>query len=145
MAATPTTAAHHVESSPVTATAPGKAAVWVGRVMTAIPSLMMLMSASMKLQQTPQVLEGWAKGGFPASILVPVGIIEVLAVVVYLVPRTAVLGAILVSGYLSGAFLTHLRALELGAACLPVLLGMMAWGGLWFREPRLRNLLPFRR
>lgn len=142
MAATTTSSIDSTRTS--TATKPGKAALWTGRIMTAVPSLLMLMSASMKLQQTPQVLEGWAKGGFPASTLVPVGLIEVFVVVVYLIPRTAVLGAILVSGYLSGAFLTHLRALEIAGA-LPVLLGMMAWGGLWFREPRLRELLPLRR
>ena len=124
--------------------APGKGILWAGRVLTAIPVLMMGMSAVMKLARTPNVLEGWAKFGYPDSSLLAIGVVELLCAVLYALPRTAVLGAILVTGYLGGATATHVRAGE-AVFVAPVILGALAWGGLFLRDPRLRALLPLRR
>jgi hypothetical protein len=124
--------------------APSKTAIWAGRIVSAVPVLMMAMSAVMKLARTTQVLEGWAKSGYPEGSLLAIGLVELCCAVLYTLPRTAVLGAILVTGYLGGATATHVRASE-GVFVVPVLLGVLAWAGLFLRDPRLRALLPLRR
>jgi len=116
--------------------------VWTGRVLSALPSLLLLFSASMKLMHPPQVLEGWAKSGYPMGSLLPLGIVEILCVVIYLVPRTAILGAILMTGYLGGAVATHVRAGE--PFVIPIVVGVVAWLGLWLRDPALRAFIPLR-
>jgi DoxX-like family len=125
------------------AVAPGKGVIWVSRIMSALPVLLMGMSAAMKLSRSSQVVEGWAKSGYPAATLLPIGLVELACAIVHLIPRTAVLGAVLVTGYLGGAVATHVRAGE-AVFVVPFVLGMMAWGGLFLRDPRLRALLPLR-
>lgn len=136
--------ANEQEQGGPAAGAPGRGTIWAGRVLTAIPVLMMGMSAVMKLARAPNVLEGWAKFGYPEGSLLPIGLVELLCVVLYALPRTAVLGAILVAGYLGGATATHVRAGE-AVFVAPVILGVLAWAGLFLRDPRLRVLLPLRR
>jgi hypothetical protein len=97
----------------------------------------------MKLMKTPGMIEGFARAGVPERLIVPVGIIELVCVIVYLVPRTAVLGAILMTGLLGGATITTLRIGD-PTFPLPVILGMLAWGGLYLRDFRLRALIPLR-
>lgn len=121
-----------------------KVALWTGRVMSALPVLFVLMGSVMKLMRLPAVHEGFARAGLPERLIVPVGTIELICVITYLVPSTAVLGAILMTGLLGGATLTSLRIAD-PTYPLPVLLGMLAWGGLFLREPRLRALIPLRR
>jgi hypothetical protein len=117
---------------------------WIGRVVSAIPVLMLLFSAGMKFVRQPGAIEVFVgKWGFPDGSLVPIGVVELACVVVYLIPRTAVLGAILLTGYLGGAVATHVRASE--AFVPPLVVGILAWLGLYLREPRLRELLPLRR
>lgn len=123
---------------------PSRTAVWVGWILAAPPVLLMLMSSIMKLARAQQVVEGWAKNGYPPGTLLPIAVTEVACALLYLWPRTAVLGAILVTGFLGGATDSHVRAGE-SYFVVPVLLGMLAWGGLFLRDPRLRALLPFRR
>ncbi len=123
---------------------PGRIAIWAGRILGAVPVLAMAMSAGMKLLRTPQVLESWATFGYPEGALLAVGVVELACAVVYAIPRTAVLGAILVTGFLGGATATHVRAGQ-AAFVAPVLLGVLAWAGLFLRDPRLRALLPLRR
>ena len=122
---------------------PSRKLIWVGRVITAIPVLMLLMSGVMKVMRVPMVVDGFAKMGYPANTVVPIGIVEIACTVLYVIPRTAVLGAILVTAYLGGATNTHVRAGEpfYGA----VLFGVMVWLGLLLREPRLWPLLPLRK
>ena len=108
-----------------------KGAAWTGRVLSALPVVMMLLSSTMKLAHAPQVTESWGRFGYPASTLTPIGLIELACVVVYVIPRTAVLGAILVSGYLAAAFSTNFRIGD-PEGVLPLLLGVFAWGGLYF-------------
>ena len=121
-----------------------KAMLWTGRIMSAIPVLMTLMAAVMKLVKAPAVVEGIAHAGFSENLLVPIGILELLCVVVYLIPQTSVLGAILLTGLMGGATVTTLRIGD-PTFPMPVVLGMMAWGGLYLRDLRLRALIPLRR
>ena len=120
------------------------AALWTGRVLSAVVVLMMVFSASMKLSHAPQFVEQWVgKFGFVEGSLTGIGLLEIACVVVYLIPRTAVLGAVLLAGYLGGAVCAHVRIGDPGAVT-PLLLGIFAWGGLYLREPRLRPLLPLK-
>jgi hypothetical protein len=121
-----------------------KTMLWTGRIMSAIPVLITLMASVMKLVRAPAVVEGVAHTGFSPGLIVPIGILELVCVVVYVIPRTAVLGAILLTGLLGGATVTTLRIGD-PTFPLPVVLGMMAWGGLYLRDPRLRALIPLRR
>ncbi len=121
-----------------------KAKTWISYVFSALPVLFMLMSSTMKLIRHPMVIEGFAKQGMSAGLVVVIGIVELTCVILYLVPPTSVLGAILVTGYLGGAIMVHVRAGEL-AFIAPLLLGMSAWGGLYLRDQRIRVLLPTRR
>jgi hypothetical protein len=96
----------------------------------------------MKLLQHPEVVKGMTHLQVPESMILPLGILELLCVVVYAVPQTAMLGAILLTGFLGGAILAHLRIGE--PVYLHVVLGVFLWLGLFLREPRLRKLLPLR-
>ena len=123
---------------------PRRWVVWVGRVLSAMPVLMMLMSASMKFTRPPQVVEGFVgKFGYPESTLSIIGVLEVTSAVLYAIPRTAFLGAVLVTGYLGGAVATHVRVLD-PSFVTPLLLGVFAWVGLYIRDDRLRRLMPLR-
>jgi hypothetical protein len=116
---------------------------WTGYVLAALPVLLMTMSAVMKVTRQPMVVEGFAKGGMPVTFVVAIGIAELVCVLLYLVPATSVLGAVLTTGYLGGAVMVHVRAHEI-QGLIPFLLGIIAWASLHLREPRLRELLPIR-
>ena len=85
-----------------------------------------------------------AQFGYPSGLIVPIGVVELACVVLYVIPRTAVLGAVLLTGYLGGAIATHVRLSDPSFAG-PLIFGIMVWAGLYLREPRLRALLPLRR
>jgi len=121
-----------------------RGALWTGRVLSSIPVLMMGMSAVMKFLHSPQVTTGMAKFGYPENKLLPLGILESSCVILYLIPQTSVLGAILVAAYLGGATATVFRVGD-PTFWTPAVLGVMAWLGLWLREPRLRALTPLRK
>lgn len=121
-----------------------KGALWTGRVMSAFPILIVLMGSVMKLMRLPAVHEGFARAGLSDSLIVPVGLIELICVITYVIPATAVLGAILMTGLLGAACLTSLRIAD-PTYPLPVILGMLAWGGLFMRDLRVRALIPFRK
>ena len=118
-------------------------ALWAGRVMSALPVPMLLFSAVMKFVKPPSVVEGFAHLGYPESLALGLGILELTCTIVYLVPQTAVLGAILLTGYLGGAITTHLRIGE--PFFMPIIFGVLVWGGLFLRDSRLRALIPVRR
>jgi uncharacterized membrane protein YphA (DoxX/SURF4 family) len=113
-----------------------------GWVLGVLPCLMLCFSAFMKFAKPPQAVEGLAKFGFEAGILTPLGVVELVCTVLYLVPRTAVLGAVLLTGYLGGATATHVRVSD--PFWIPILLGVLLWLGLYLRDPRVRALLPMR-
>jgi hypothetical protein len=129
-------------ASPTPATPGSKKTLWIGRILSAPPVLLLGFSAVVKLMKAPPVLEGISRLGYPESLVFGIGLLELACAVVYLIPRTSVLGAILVTAYLGGATATHVRVGEPFFG--PVLLGLLAWAGLFLREPRLRTLLPLR-
>ena len=125
-------------------TAPvSKKMLWAGRIMSALPVLGLLFSGGMKLAQPPGLAESFTHLGWPVNLALALGILELACTIVYVIPRTAMLGAILLTGYLGGAIATHVR---IGEPFLPVILmGVLIWGGLFLRDPRLRALMPLRR
>lgn len=120
-----------------------KAARWISYILSAIPVFMLLMSATMKISQAQPVVESFGQMGFPLWQAVPIGLVELVCTVLYLIPRTSVLGAILLTGYLGGATVTHVRAEEM-AFLGAVSFGVMLWGGLFLRDRRIRALIPLR-
>ena len=116
---------------------------WTGWVISILLSLMFLMSAGMKLKGGPEVAAGMEHLGIPSSMLLPLALLELACVLVYLVPPTAVLGAVLLTGYVGGIILTHWRVGD--PMVIPIVLGLLVWLGIYLREPRLAALLPVRR
>ena len=120
--------------------------VWMGRILSALVVLPFAFSAAAKLFPEalyPKMHQEMVAIGLPESILPTVATLEILCIVTYLIPATSVLGAVLFTGYLGGAMLTHLRAGE--PVVMHIVLGTVIWLGLYLREPRLHALLPFRR
>lgn len=133
-----------MSTSPQTAPAPiSKGLLWTSYVLSAIPVCMLLFSAYMKIAQPqPQFGEGMAHIGWPVEQSLTLAALEITCTLLYLIPRTSVLGAVLLAAYLGGATATHVRVGDPFIA--PVALGLMLWLGLWLREPRLKALLPLR-
>lgn len=119
-----------------------KKMLWAGYFMAAVPTLLLLMSGVMKVMNPPFVAEGFVHLGYPDNLALGIGIVELLCVVLYLIPQTAVLGAILLTGYLGGATASHVRIGE--PFHMAVLLGVVIWGSLYLRDERLRALIPLR-
>jgi len=115
--------------------------LWAGRVISALPVLFLLIDGIMKLVKPPVVVEATVKLGYAETVIVGLGILLLVCTIIYLIPRTAVLGAILLTGYLGGAIATHVRVGDpLFTIIFPVILGTMIWGGLYLRDERLRSL-----
>ena len=133
--------------STATQTAPApKKQLWAGRILTALPVLFLLLDGIMKLFSPAPVVEGMIKLGYPLSLTVTIGVILLISVVLYAIPRTSVLGAILLTGYLGGAVASNVRVGNplFGYILAPVYVALFIWGGLYFREERLRALIPLR-
>jgi len=122
-------------------------ALWTGRVMSAIPVLFLLFDGLGKLMRVAPVIEGTQQLGYPVGVIVPLGIVLLLCTMLYAIPATSVLGAILLTGYLGGAIATHVRVENpLPTHTLfPIYVALLVWGGLWLRDPALRRLIPLRR
>jgi len=120
-----------------------KGALWTGRILSIIPVLLLLTSATAKILKPPPVLQGFAQLGYSESIILKLAIIELTFTAIYLIPRTAVFGAILLTAYLGGATATHARVSD-PAVVGPILTGVMLWLGLYLRDQRLRSLVPLR-
>jgi hypothetical protein len=133
-----------LSQSAASAVLTSKKMLWAGRVISAVPVLLMVFSAVLKLVKAAPVVQGMPRYGYPEGLIVTIGVLELLSCIVYLIPSTAVLGAILMTGYLGGATATNVRVGDLSYV-MTVLLGVFVWGGLFFRDARLRALIPFRR
>jgi uncharacterized membrane protein YphA (DoxX/SURF4 family) len=116
--------------------------LWTGWVLTVLPAGLLLFSATGKFLGGKQLEDGFTHLGWPLRVAVPLGVVEACAAILLLIPRTAMLGAVLVTGYMGGAIATHTRIGE--PFILQTLVGVVAWLGLFLREPRLRALLPLR-
>lgn len=123
-----------------------KTRLWAGRIITALPVLFLLLDTVMKLMQIAPVIESFTQLGYPPRLAPGIGILQLVCLVLFVIPRTSVLGAILLTGYLGGAVATHVRiGSPLASHILfPVYIGILIWVGLLLREDRLRALVPFR-
>ena len=116
--------------------------LWAGRIISALPALFLLIDGIMKLVKPAVVVEATVQLGYPESVIVGLGAVLIACTILYLIPRTAVLGAILLTGYLGGAVATHVRISgPIFNIIFPVILGAMLWGGLYLRDQRVRSLL----
>jgi len=121
-----------------------KAMKWGGLVVSALPVLMLVTSATMKFLHKPEMVGMFTgKFGYPEATLPILAVVELLCTLLYAIPQTSVLGAILLTGYLGGAVATHVRVGDPFFA--PLALGVLVWAGLFLRDARLRSLLPLRR
>ena len=119
-----------------------KVAIWTGRVITLIVVAMLTFSAVMKFGKGEMVTTEFTRLGYQQNVIIALGVTELACALIYLVPQTAVLGAILLTGYLGGAIATHVRIAD--PYWGPAVGGVLVWLGLFLREPRLRKLIPFR-
>jgi hypothetical protein len=120
-----------------------KAMLWTGRVITTLISLFMLMGGVMNLLKPAFVVEGTIKAGYPESAIVPIGLACTVSAILYAIAQTTVLGAILLTGYFGGAVATHVRLSE-STWFVAAIFGVMTWLGVFFRDSRLRKLVPLR-
>jgi hypothetical protein len=130
-----------------TAPAPvSKGKLWTARLMSTLIVLFLLFDAAIHLAKPTPVVDAFAKLGFPLSASVGIGVVEFLCLATYVIPRTAALGAVLLTGLLGGAIATHVRAGSpaFEAYVFPILFGFLLWGAVWLRDDRLRTLLPLR-
>ena len=120
--------------------------LWTGRILSALPVLFLLMDGIMKLVKPEPVVKATIELGYPESVIMVLGIILLVCVILYIVPHTAVLGAILLTGYLGGAVATQTRVGNplFSHILFPVYLALLIWGGLFLRDSRLRALMPLR-
>ena len=116
--------------------------LWTGRIMSALAILFLLFDTVGKLLRLAPFVEGTTQLGYPASVVLGIGVLELLCLVGYLIPRTAILGAVMLTGYLGGAVATHVRVGSplFTHILFPVYVGVLIWGGLYLRDPRLRGL-----
>ena len=120
-----------------------KMSLWAGRILSGLAALFLLLDGVMKLLKPAVVVESTVQLGYPESAIVGIGLVLLACTVLYVIPRTSILGAILLTGYLGGAVATQVRV-DAGwfTKLFPVLFGCIVWGGLWLRDNKLRGLLP---
>jgi hypothetical protein len=119
---------------------------WAGTILSALAVLFLLFDGVIKLIKIAPVVESFAQLGLPDRLAFGIGVLELVCVLLYVIPRTSVLGAILLTGYLGGAIVLHLRVGDplFSHVLFPVYVGLLIWGGLFLREDRLRALIPLR-
>jgi len=110
--------------------------LWTGRIVAAWVVLFLVWDGAMKLLKTNMAIEGTMRVGYPARLVAVMGLVELICVAAYAVPRTSMVGAILLTGYLGGATATQVR-LEDPWFLLPVVIGVLVWGALWLRDPQV--------
>jgi hypothetical protein len=128
-------------------TAISRKALWLGRVVNALALLFLLIDAAVKVLKLAPAVEATAQLGYPEGTIVGIGIVELACLAAVMIPRTSILGAILLTGYLGGAVATHVRIGNplFTHTLFPVYVAVLVWGGLYLRDDRVRALIPFRR
>jgi hypothetical protein len=132
---------------PGTRTAPiSKTSLWAGRIISALVVLFMLFDGIIKILKLAPAVEGTVALGYPAAVVLPLGIVALVCTAFYVIPRTSILGAILLTGYLGGAVASNLRVGSplFGYILFPVYIGVLVWGGLFLRDDQLRAMIPVR-
>jgi DoxX-like family len=117
--------------------------VWVGRILSALPVLFMIGTGLFGLLKPEAMAPQFAHYGYPDGSLTSIVMVEVVCAILYAIPRTSALGAILLTGYLGGATATHVRVGE--PFFIPIIVGIVVWLGLYLRDERVRALVPLRR
>lgn len=119
--------------------------IWAGRIVGGLPALFLLVDGAMKLAKPAVVVDATVKLGYSEATIIPIGVVLIICTILYLIPATSVLGAILLTGYLGGAVATHVRAGEgLFSIIFPVIFGILIWLGLYLQDASLRALVPLR-
>jgi hypothetical protein len=121
-----------------------KAGLWSGRIVTALVILFMLFDGGIKVLKLAPAVEGTVRLGYPAGLVLPIGIVALVCTLLYAIPKTTILGAILLTGYMGGATATQVR-MEDPWFFFPVVIGGLAWLGIFLRDERLRTLIPLRK
>lgn len=123
-----------------------KNSLWAGRILSGLAVLFLLFDSVIKLLVIPAVVESFAQMGYPPHLAIWIGLIELVCLVVYLIPRTSILGAILLTGYLGGAIATHVRIGSplFSHILFPIYIAALIWGGLYLRDARVRTLVALR-
>ena len=121
--------------------------IWAGRIMSGLVALFLLFDSVIKLVKLPIAVEGTTQLGYPEHTVVGIGVVLLVCLVVYLIPRTAIFGAILLTGHLGGAIATHMRVGSplFSHVLFPIYVALLVWGGVFLRCPRLRALIPVQR
>jgi hypothetical protein len=132
---------HETHATPVSGPA-----LWTGRVMSALPVLFLIFDGVTKLAKAGFVIEATVKLGYPETAIVGIGLVLLIATIIYVIPLTSVLGAVLLTGYLGGAVASHVRADNplFSHTLFPIYMALLIWGGLYLRDQRLRTLFPLR-
>jgi hypothetical protein len=130
-----------VETSPRS-----KKSLWTGRIFGGLITAFLLFDATIHLMRPAPVVEGFAKLNFPLRLAVPLAVIELVCVLLYVIPRTSILGAILLTGYLGGAVAIQLPTGNsmFGEILFPVYMGVIVWGAIFLLDEKLRALIPWR-
>jgi hypothetical protein len=116
------------------------AQIWTGRILSGLTVLFLIFDSVVKLVQSHWALEATVRLGYSEQVVLPLGIVLLASTLLYVLPRTSVLGAILLTGYLGGATATHVRVGQ--PFVFPIVFGVLVWLGLWLRDARLRALIP---
>ena len=133
----------HDELTRTAARSSSRARLWTGRIITGFTVLFLLFDSAIKLFRLPVAVEGTVKVGYPASVVFGLGVVLLACLAVYLIPRTAIFGAVLLTGYLGGAIATHVRVSDplFSHVLFPIYVAALVWGGLYLRDPRVRALI----
>ncbi len=131
--------------APLRETSAKRWVVWAGRAISLWPAFVVISSATWKLTRNPWYVKEFARIGWPEGALNGLAFLQLGCLVLYLIPPTAVLGAVLLTGYLGGAVATYVRMGEPYPVLVPLSTSIIAWLGIWLRDERLRALLPWRR
>jgi len=117
--------------------------LWASRILTGMVTVALIVTAAMKIGGAPKMVDGLTRAGIPEVAVLPIAFLELACLVVYLVPRTAILGAVLLTGYFGGAMVVHIITKD---SVIPlVIIGIWVWGGVYFRFPTVQGLLPLQR
>ena len=124
----------------------GKKALWTGRALSGFITAFLIFDAVIHILKPPAVVEAFAKLHFPLSLAIPLGVIELICILLYVLPRTSILGAMLLTAYLGGAIAIQLTTSNslFGEMLFPVYVALLLWGGIYLRDERLRSLVPLR-
>lgn len=136
---------NYLPAPPAGTRAASRKLLWTGRILTGFSGAFLLLDGAMKLVQPPEVVRATVQVGYPESVIAGIGITLLACTLLYLIPRTSILGGLLLTAYLGGAVATNVRAEQPEwHSAMAILFGFIVWGGLWLRDAHVRELLPLK-